>query len=154
MKPTSMNGSLLYSMFSINFVSRFGVAEQALNAIYLLASQPDVLCGDIVKEKTRAVFDRGSDSKGTVGAGENNMASSSSPSPPKLSTSRSLSQLLFIVGHVASIPYIPSAESKRLVKQIIHIDLCEAEFKRRKVELEKGMVLKVLAYFPQPNKVT
>jgi hypothetical protein len=24
------------------------------------------------------------------------------------------------------------------VKQIIHIELCEAEFKRRKVELEKG----------------
>ena len=57
---------------------------------------------------------------------------------------RSFSQLLFIVGHVAS-RLLPKA-TKSLVKQIIHIELCEAEFKRRKVELEKGLI--VLYFVP------
>jgi condensin complex subunit 1 len=82
--------------------ARFGVAEQAINAIYLLASQPDVLCGDIVKEKTRSVFARGNQMSGiqepeVVGANE-----SEADAPSALSAVRSLSQLLFIVGHIAS----------------------------------------------------
>ena len=53
-----------------------------------------------------------------------------------LSSVRSLSQLLFIVGHVASKSKLYFTEI--VVKQIIHIELCEAEFKRKKVELEKS----------------
>jgi condensin complex subunit 1 len=73
------------------------VAEQAINAIYLLASQPDVLCGNIIKEKTLSVFRR--DSK----IGEMSDSAETDGSEVKgLSSVRSLSQLLFIVGHVAS----------------------------------------------------
>lgn len=52
------------------------------------------------------------------------------PSPPpeepeqKQKASLALSQLLFIVGHVA-------------IKQIVHLELCELDFKRRKAEKEK-----------------
>ena len=35
---------------------RFGVAEQALNAIYLLGEQPDVLASEIIKALTSRVF--------------------------------------------------------------------------------------------------
>ena len=52
------------------------------------------------------------------------------PSPPpedgekKRKGSLALSQLLFIVGHIA-------------IKQIVHLELCELDFKRRKAEKEK-----------------
>lgn len=52
------------------------------------------------------------------------------PSPPpeeperKQKASLALSQLLFIVGHIA-------------IKQIVHLELCELDFKRRKAEKEK-----------------
>jgi len=53
------------------------------------------------------------------------------PSPPpeerdkKQKGSLALSQLLFIVGHIA-------------IKQIVHLELCEVDFKRRKAETEKA----------------
>ena len=43
----------------------------------------------------------------------------------KQKASLALSQLLFIVGHIA-------------IKQIVHLELCELEFKRRKAEREKA----------------
>lgn len=80
------------------------MAEQAINAIYLLASQPDVLCGDIVKEKTRAVFQREARIPSTPKSPQVDETECSSTSFRGLSSMRSLSQLLFIVGHVASEP--------------------------------------------------
>ena len=80
------------------------MAEQAINVIYLLASQPDVLCGDIVKEKTRAVFNKKERGSGTDTSEEMVDGQSSSTSFRGLSSVRSLSQLLVIVGHVASKP--------------------------------------------------
>ena len=53
------------------------------------------------------------------------------PSPPpeeserKQKASLALSQLLFVVGHIA-------------IKQIVHLELCELDFKRRKAEKEKA----------------
>ena len=53
------------------------------------------------------------------------------PSPPPeqpektQKTSLALSQLLFLVGHIA-------------IKQIVHLELCELDFKRRKAEKEKN----------------
>jgi condensin complex subunit 1 len=82
--------------------SRFGVAEQAINAIYLLASQPDVLCGDIVKEKTRSVFQKESRTPSTSKSVDVEDPEPTSTSFRGLSSVRSLSQLLFIVGHAAS----------------------------------------------------
>ena len=50
--------------------------------------------------------------------------------------SSSLSQLLFIVGHIA-------------IKQIVHLELCELVFKRRKAEIEKSKPSN-----PSPAKAT
>jgi condensin complex subunit 1 len=97
-------------VFQIPFksdTSRFGVAEQAINAIYLLASQPDILCGEIVKEKTRAVFQGKPQVSMTQDSVDADQPDAPSTSFKGLSSVRSLSQLMFIVGHIASIsPFI------------------------------------------------
>ncbi|KAI5300313.1 Condensin complex subunit, partial [Ascosphaera atra] len=98
----------------------YGVAEQAIGAIYLLSRHPDVLCSDIIKRKTRSVFQQPtrSPSPDEMDVDEERPASRGKSSPIPLS------QLLFIVGHVA-------------IKQIVHIEMCEIDFKRRKAENEK-----------------
>lgn len=73
------------------------MAEQAINAIYLLASQPDVLCGNIIKEKTLSVFRKDSNVGKMTDSPETEGVELTG-----LSSVRFLSQLLFIVGHVAS----------------------------------------------------
>ncbi|WEW60385.1 condensin complex non-SMC subunit Cnd1 [Emydomyces testavorans] len=109
----------------------YGVAEQAINAIYALAKHPDSLCSDIVRRKTKFVFQSPttprnsppsdiSDIRPRTPEGQGvtqNVALKTSPV--------GLSQLLFIVGHIA-------------IKQIVHLELCEQEFKRRKAEQEKN----------------
>lgn len=106
----------------------YGVAEQAISAIYALSKHPDVLCSDIIRRKTREVFQatsRQSASQTMVESEERpGTASSENPAGNKSSSSR-LSQLLFIVGHIA-------------IKQIVHLELCELDFKRRKAEQEKN----------------
>ncbi|ODA81361.1 hypothetical protein RJ55_04326 [Drechmeria coniospora] len=125
----------------------YGVAEQAINAIYAISKHPDTLCSAMIRRKTRQVFGRGrspsparpatSDetrqatttrpvpdlADATTQPGQ--QAPSPSPSPPrKRDKAVALSQLLFVVGHVA-------------IKQIVHLELCELDFKRRKQEKEK-----------------
>lgn len=127
----------------------YGMAEQAIGAIYVLSEHPDVLCSEVLRMKTKIVFSQ-----------TNNMKSiSRSPSPEPAtqqeqdvmevdepedsgdntiipqqgsredknkddqSSALALSQLLFVVGHVA-------------VKQIVHLELCELDFKRRKQNSE------------------
>lgn len=150
----------------------YGVAEQAINAIYAISKHPDVLCSEIIRHKTKSVFmpqrprsnsderptSRDSqqttdtvlvtrddqpqpESKEEQADGEDGEttaadipASPQKPSPQKASPQKpqqksrdnaiALSQLLFIVGHVA-------------IKQIVHLELCELDFKRRKQEKEK-----------------
>ncbi|KAL8951118.1 MAG: hypothetical protein Q9222_002890 [Ikaeria aurantiellina] len=112
----------------------FGVAEQAISAIYSLSKHPDTLCSDILRRKTRHIFQQPStlqdpdDMEGVEGP-------SGLPSPPpeepkqqQQKGSLALSQLLFIVGHIA-------------IKQIVHLELCELDFKRRKAENEKNKPL-------------
>ncbi|KAL8972411.1 MAG: hypothetical protein Q9183_000572 [Haloplaca sp. 2 TL-2023] len=118
----------------------FGAAEQAISAIYTLSKHPDTLCSDILRRKTKHVFQQqgpasvpapvpapvpdpdameGIDGQGTL------------PSPPpeeqrqQHKGSLALTQLLFIVGHIA-------------IKQIVHLELCETDFKRLKADKEKG----------------
>jgi condensin complex subunit 1 len=130
----------------------YGVAEQAINAIYTLSRHPDVLCSEIIRRKTKAVFSRPSSrpssqpnsrpasrdeaqsvpspaSTAETGDGDPTVAGSQpAPSSPTKKQNKDntvgLSQLLFIVGHVA-------------IKQIVHLELCELDFKRRKQEKEK-----------------
>ncbi|KAG0090671.1 Condensin complex subunit [Podila epicladia] len=105
----------------------FAVAEQALNTIYLLGEHPDILCGDIIKTRCKTIFN--------LQEGEN-LPVEPSPTPDInmvsddltvnlnaenafVIDSWQLSQLLFIVGHVA-------------MKHIVHMEVIEEEFKRRK----------------------
>ncbi|KAK4642279.1 condensin complex non-SMC subunit Cnd1 [Podospora bellae-mahoneyi] len=133
----------------------YGVAEQAINAIYALSRHPDVLCSEIIRRKTKSVF--APQTSRPTSRDESVPLSSASPpatqdgeegdptllapptqappgsSQPPQSPSKkqnkdntvALSQLLFIVGHVA-------------IKQIVHLELCELDFKRRKQEKEKS----------------
>ncbi|CAG7937688.1 unnamed protein product [Penicillium nalgiovense] len=126
----------LAAMLEIETASKewYGVAEHALNAIYTLSKHPDVLCSDILRRKTRFVFaphlqQRPPSSHASVNAEEEQQrpgtaSSEGQESKPK-PASAALSQLLYVVGHVA-------------IKQIVHLELCELDFKRRKVEQEKN----------------
>ncbi|KAL9005032.1 MAG: hypothetical protein Q9188_002181 [Gyalolechia gomerana] len=108
----------------------FGVAEQAISAIYALSKQPDTLCSEILRRKTKHVFQQQPTSE-DPDAMEGVEGQGALPSPPpEESYSRqkpalAVSQLLFIVGHIA-------------IKQIVHLELCELDFKRRKAEKEKN----------------
>ncbi|KAI1810646.1 armadillo-type protein [Poronia punctata] len=132
----------------------FGVAEQAINAIYALARHPDTFCTDIIRRRTKVVFAAqhrspsssrpGSrdDATMTTVMGTNGLTQNFNtlsldaptqtihqpppepPAAPKEKAAIALSQLLFVVGHVA-------------IKQIVHLELCELDFKRRKQEKEK-----------------
>ncbi|GAP91571.1 putative condensin complex component [Rosellinia necatrix] len=130
----------------------FGVAEQAINAIYVLAKHPDILCTEIIRRRTKVVFaaqqrsapasrpgSRDDATMTVMGGGMTqnfqtmsldaptqtiNQLAPEPPAEPKEKAAIALSQLLFVVGHVA-------------IKQIVHLELCELDFKRRKQEKEK-----------------
>lgn len=126
----------LVAMLEIETASKewYGVAEHALNAIYTLSKHPDVLCSDILRRKTRFVFaphlqQRPPSSHASISGEEEQQrpgtASTDGQEPKPKPASAALSQLLYVVGHVA-------------IKQIVHLELCELDFKRRKVEQEKN----------------
>ncbi|KAF2417534.1 condensin complex component cnd1 [Tothia fuscella] len=112
----------------------FGVAEQAIGAIYALAKHPDTLCSDVLRRKTKHVFSPKVQARrlSDVSMTDADMAPTE-PTPPteevadkesdEEKPASALSQLLFIVGHIA-------------IKQIVHLELCEQDFKRRKAEKE------------------
>ncbi|KAL4995708.1 armadillo-type protein [Aspergillus recurvatus] len=115
----------------------YGVAEQAISAIYALSKHPDVLCSDLVKRKTRSVFQpqmRRSSSRGSNNEEDQRpgTASTEKSGSGQKTSSAVLSQLLFVVGHIA-------------IKQIVHLELCELDFKRRKAEQEKKKPLDTAA---------
>ncbi|AMD20112.1 HCL039Wp [Eremothecium sinecaudum] len=83
----------------------FPVCEQAINALFAISSQPDVVCTAVIKEKIMMTFGEPEDS-------------AESESHSRIT---SLTQLLFIVGQVA-------------IKTIEYLEKCEAEFKKRKQE--------------------
>lgn len=113
----------------------FGVAEQAIGAIYVLSKHPDVLCSQVLRRVTKRVFGSQGSSRPTSrsSADDPDRMDVDTPDSPVATPIRStrqnsalaLSQLLFIVGHVA-------------IKQIVHLELCELEFKRRKAEKDKN----------------
>lgn len=130
------------------------MAEQAINTLYLLGQQPDALCGTMIKNLTANVFGKAGSavkpSSEPVEPVDEEMAEPTSPSPAAASMSRTssqtslktstpsetepsssdsvstfaLSQLIFVVGHVA-------------LKHIVYLELVEREFKRRKDEKAK-----------------
>lgn len=116
----------------------FGVAEQAIGAIYVLSKHPDVLCSHIIRRVAKRVFATQASSRPTSSlsatATDRPSTPADEPMPDapvvddtptkKQNSALALSQLLFVVGHIA-------------IKQIVHLELCELEFKRRKAEKDK-----------------
>ncbi|KAF5581984.1 condensin complex subunit 1 [Fusarium pseudocircinatum] len=114
----------------------YGVAEQAINAIYAISKHPDTLCSDLIRRKARQVFGQSrtppssQPSSRPTSRDETKVAPTADQTATqgekrKRDNAIALSQLLFIVGHVA-------------IKQIVHLELCELDFKRRKQEKEKA----------------
>lgn len=116
----------------------YGVAEQAIGAIYVLSKHPDVLCSEIIRRVTKRVFAAPAQSRPTTSSNSEEFSQPATPAKEvrpgtpdneqtqlaKQNSALALSQLLFVVGHVA-------------IKQIVHLELCELEFKRRKAEKDK-----------------
>ena len=119
------------------FKDWFGMAEQAINTIYALGEHPDVLCGDIIKALTRRIFakpapEQSQNTGSTVEDSSTQEKAAETPSNTQDSQisddstdAFDLSQLLFIVGHVA-------------IKHLVFLELVEREWKRQKDEREKG----------------
>jgi condensin complex subunit 1 len=116
----------------------YGVAEQAIGAIYVLSKHPDVICSEILRRITKRVFSSHSQPRPNTSSSTEEPsqlpsetedaapedAAKEEPLPQKQNSALALSQLLFVVGHIA-------------IKQIVHLELCELEFKRRKAEKDK-----------------
>ncbi|KAF2857530.1 chromosome condensation complex Condensin, subunit D2 [Piedraia hortae CBS 480.64] len=108
----------------------YGMAEKAIGAIYALSKHPDILCSGILRRKTKAVFSKKPisssvvDEDGDVEMSDMPEAEPPDPAAEDAQTSHSLPHLLFAVGHIA-------------IKQLVHLELCEQEFKRRKADKEK-----------------
>lgn len=128
----------------------FGMAEQAINTIYALGEHPDTLCNDLIKNLARRAFGgQGRQEQATQPTTPTPDAMDEDSAPegdqdevqatPRAQSTQStqpngsvlkgdafdLSQLLFVVGHVA-------------IKQIVYLELVEREWKRQKDEKEKG----------------
>ncbi|OCH87806.1 hypothetical protein OBBRIDRAFT_889536 [Obba rivulosa] len=125
----------------------FGMAEQAINTVYALANRPDALCDNLVKNLTKRAFSRQApvstpqpqtqdedamDEDAPAGAGgADGTDEASVPASTQAGSDAgkdtgdafALSQLLFIVGHVA-------------IKHIVYLELVERELKRQKHEKE------------------
>lgn len=82
----------------------YSIAEQAIGAIYRISSKPDEISTEIIKEKTAQVFADDTAAESKVAA---------------------LSQLLFIVGHIA-------------IKTVVYLESLEAEFKKKKHDAESN----------------
>jgi condensin complex subunit 1 len=131
----------------------FALAEQAINTVYALGDQPEVLSNTIIKNLTRRAFRRREKQPTSTSASED-QSPSSGPNPdamdedPPPSTQALISmqpgstanparksddtgdtfelcQLLFVVGHIA-------------IKHIVYLELVEREWKRQKQEKELG----------------
>ena len=90
------------------------MAEQAINTVYLLGEQPDLLCGSVIKNLTSRAFDR---SQKALNLEVDKPTEEEEPmTPSKTARSRAssnaseqndsvgaflLAQLVFAVGHVA-----------------------------------------------------
>ena len=119
------------------------MAEQAINTIYALGERPDLLCNSIIKNLTRRAFARkangGSQSQDSLAKDPDVIDEDQEDVDPDTTQHSQdqtddgkdtgdafeLSQLLFVVGHVA-------------IKQIVFLELVEREWKRQKHEKEMG----------------
>ncbi|GJJ15002.1 hypothetical protein Clacol_009273 [Clathrus columnatus] len=145
----------------------FGMAEQAINTIYLLGEHPDRLCNELIKNLAQRAFGRAAipsqpqissqaqkddedlmedvieESEALQLEDKSNLSFTTArnsqtpalsvgsqrslaqtPAPTDLGDAFHLSQLIFVVGHVA-------------IKHIVYLEMVEKECKRQKEEKEK-----------------
>ncbi|KAK4520610.1 uncharacterized protein ATC70_006488 [Mucor velutinosus] len=117
----------------------FSLAEQAVNTIFLLCKHPESLCEEILRKKTAKVFGVKEISLNTSPSPLNDnstpvessfteydMTQQALPFPqhPTYQKPMELAQLFFLVGHIA-------------LKEIVHLEIVEAAWKRKKSEKEK-----------------
>lgn len=140
----------------------FGLAEQAINTIYALGEHPDVLCNDLIKNLTVKAFSRTPKSKSesqppvekepeamdedhpgdTTQASDitaNGHDATQEDNQNDLGDAFELSQLLFVVGHVA-------------IKHIVFLELVEREWKRQKDEKQAAEKKAARENNQQPSK--
>jgi len=127
----------------------FGLAEQVINTVYALGEHPDIFCNELIKKLSVRAFTRrqrpapepqdketgeedpdamNEDEPEAPSQAENSKDSTqNSPSPDNkdLGDAFELSQLLFVVGHVA-------------IKHIVYLVLVERDLKRHKDERRAG----------------
>ena len=114
------------------------MAEQAINTIYVLGEQPDVVCDAVIKSLAARVFEapRPASTSEEEAPQEENMDvddnATVTSAPSKSADERgdmgdafTLAQLVFVVGHVA-------------IKHLVYMELIEREMKRRKDVAAKG----------------
>jgi condensin complex subunit 1 len=119
----------------------FALAEQATNTVYALGDHPDEFCDTLIKDLTRRAFtprasaqklessEKDSDAidEDALEGADQSMApeSSATETTKDCGDAFELSQLLFVVGHVA-------------IKHIVYLELVEREWKRQKDEKAAG----------------
>lgn len=157
MPPDRRCGQSKRRVCPLQLTARFGMAEQAINTIYLLGEQPDALCSQMIKNMTTKVFTSTSteaaDAKTSSASDEAEAETQetlqvpptpartvdmSAPTPHKLS--RSESQESLKDDHAGSFPLaqLVFVVGHVAIKHIVYLELVEREFKRRKDEKAKG----------------
>ncbi|KAI8901190.1 non-SMC mitotic condensation complex subunit 1-domain-containing protein [Globomyces pollinis-pini] len=107
----------------------FSFAEQGINALYVMSEHPDKICGHVIKQLARRVFELQLPEE-HVGLFENTRQDTPIDVAPQLANEAiRLAQLLFFVSHVG-------------MKQIVHLEFIESEWKRRKNLKEKDGISK------------
>lgn len=136
------------------------MAEQVINTVYALAEQPDIFCDKLIKTLTKRAFApkkaasqqpsqpsedtdgekpdpdaMAVDEEGSDPSQSDKPASQAGGSEDKdVGDAFELSQLLFVVGHVA-------------IKHIVFLELVEREWKRQKHEREQGMWSRLVSFY-------
>ena len=114
-----------HAFFNANPTARFGMAEQAINTIYLLGEQPDTLCAAIIQDLHNQTFVDAPVGEEQVEASPEGGEQSRRSTTTSTGSSFNLAKLIFTIGHVS-------------IKHIVYLELVEREFKRRKDEAAKG----------------
>ncbi len=120
-----------------NIKEWFPFAEQAINTVYALAERPDLFCDQLIKNLTRRAFAPKSKKAPASQRDPDAMDEDAGVEPADIlgphdtdddrdvGDAFEMSQLLFVVGHVA-------------IKQIVFLEQVEREWKRQKNEKEAG----------------
>lgn len=102
--------SLLRQNYDIEW---FGMAEQMINSVYLLADQPDKIASSIIRDLNKITFTANDQNEH-----ETSQSSMQNFEHKESVDTTDLAKLLFVAGHIA-------------IKQIVHMEKMESELKRR-----------------------